>query len=76
MLFKLAQLQNIENMRKMKRKEDSDEVLEALNLPSKGSESDTNSDYAFGSDTDDLACPNGESSKLVVNNCFNHFLRD
>lgn len=37
LLFKVAQLQNIENMKKLKRKEDSDEVLEALNLPSKGS---------------------------------------
>ncbi|PFX22249.1 hypothetical protein AWC38_SpisGene13242 [Stylophora pistillata] len=37
--------------------EDLDEVLEALNLQSKGSESDTDcdSDYAFGSDNDDLA---------------------
>lgn len=35
--------------------EDVDEVLEALNLQSKGSESDTESDSAFGSDTDDLA---------------------
>ena len=37
--------------------EDLDEVLEALNLQSKGSESDTDcdSDSAFGSDNDDLA---------------------
>lgn len=37
--------------------EDLDEVLEALNLQSKGSESDTDcdSDSAFGSDTNDLA---------------------
>lgn len=35
--------------------EEIDEALEALNLPSKGSESDTDSDSAFGSDTDDLA---------------------
>ena len=35
--------------------EDIEEVLEALNPPSKGSESDTDSDSAFGSDTDDFA---------------------
>ena len=35
--------------------EDIDEVLDALNLSSRGSESDTDSDSAFESDTDDLA---------------------
>ena len=67
LLFRVAQLQKIESIHWGNHNvEDIYAALEALNLPSKDSESDKDSD--FGSDTDDfgfsfsLACPNGESS--------------
>ena len=55
LLFKVAQLQKIEEHDETENEEDIDEVLDSLNLPSKGSEGDTDSDSAFGSDTNDLA---------------------